>query len=169
MKTKKIVIIGLFAALTYAGTMIHIPLPFLGPKSMIHLGTVVIYLAAVLIGPSAGLAGAIGCAIFDLVLMPVYAIPTFIIKGLQGYAAGKIAFLNGKKGKSKVQNLIGFVVGSIISLTGYFITDGFLYGNFGTALAATIGSIGTSAVGIVFAFIIASAVRPLIKNADLAA
>ena len=167
MNTKKIVTIGLLAALCFAGTTIHIPLPFLGANSMIHLGTVTIYIAAVLIGPQAGWAGAIGCALFDLMQFPVYAVPTFIIKGLQGYTAGKIAFLNNKKGNSVGQNLIGFLVGAVVSLVGYFITDGIIYGNWGTALASTVGSLLTSAVGIIFALIIVSIIKPLFKKANV--
>jgi Predicted membrane protein len=170
MNTKRIlriVIIGLLAALSFAGTFIHIPLPFLGPNSMMHLGTTMIYISAVLIGPEAGWAGAIGCALFDLMQMPIYAIPTFIIKGLQGYAAGKISFANKKEGNSLAQNLFGFIIGAVISLVGYFITDGFLYGNWWTALTSTIGSLLTSGVGIVFALAIVSIIKPMFKRANI--
>jgi uncharacterized membrane protein len=164
MKTRKLVTIGLLAALCFVGTFIHIPLPFLGPNSMMHLGTTVLFVSAVLIGPEAGFSGAIGCALFDLLYFPVYAVPTLIIKGLHGYASGKIAFLNGKKGDSVIQNLIGFFVGALISLVGYFIADAIIYGNVYTALTSTIGSLLTSAVGIIFALIIVSALKPILKR-----
>ncbi|MDV3426813.1 MAG: ECF transporter S component [Bacillota bacterium] len=163
----RIVVIGLLAALSFTGTYIHIPLPFLGPNSMMHLGTTVIYLSAVLIGPDAGWAGAVGCSLFDLFQMPVYAVPTFIIKGLQGYAAGKISFAKGKEGNSIPQNLFGFIAGAVISLAGYFIADTIIYGNWRTALTSTIGSLLTSGVGIVFALVIASIIKPLLKKANI--
>lgn len=167
MNTKKIVIIGLLAALTFAGTYIHIPLPFLGPNSMMHLGTTMIYISAVLIGPDAGWAGGIGCALFDLLSMPVYAGPTFIIKGLQGYASGKIAFAGKKEGNSLIQNLIGFILGAVISLVGYFIVDVILYANYKTALTSTIGSLLTSDIGIVFSLVIIQIVKPIFKRANI--
>lgn len=167
MNTKRIVTIGLLAALTFAGTYIHIPLPFLGPNSMMHLGTAMIYISAVLIGPDAGWAGAAGCALFDLITMPVYAVPTFIIKGLQGFAAGKISFWNGKEGNSLIQNLIGFILGAVISLAGYFIADTIIYGNYLTALASTIGSLLTSGVGIVFSLVIVSIIKPIFKRLNI--
>lgn len=167
MNTKKMVTIGLLAALCCAATFIGVPLPFLGPKAMLHLGTTAIYIAAVLIGPKAGYAGAIGCALFDLFTMPVYAIPTFIIKGLQGYAAGKISFMNNKKGSSLSLNLIGFTVGAIISLVGYFITDWILYGNYMTALTSSIGSILTSVVGIILSLVLVSFIKPVFKKAKI--
>jgi len=167
MNTKRIITIGLLAALSFAGTYIHIPLPFLGPNSMMHLGTTMIYIAAVLIGPDAGWAGAIGCALFDLITMPVYAVPTFLIKGLQGFSAGKISFAGVKEGNSLIQNLFGFIIGAVISLVGYFITDGILYGNWMTALTSTIGSLLTSGVGIVFALIIVSIINPVLERAKI--
>ena len=167
MSIKRIVIIGLLAALCFVMTWLHIPLPFLGPNSMMHLGTVAIYIAAGLIGPEAGIAGAVGCALFDLMTGPVYVIPTLITKGLQGFAAGKIAFLNNKNGESPVQNLIGFIIGGIISLVGYFIADGIIYGNWWTAFASGLGSILTSILGIVFGMIILAAIKPALKKAKL--
>lgn len=167
MKTKRIVIIGLLSALCFVGTLIHIPLPFLGPNSMMHLGTVAIYISVVLIGPQAGWAGAIGCALFDFIQMPIYAIPTFIIKGLQGYSAGKISFMNNREGNSSQQNLIGFIVGALISLVGYFITDVIIYGNWVTAITSTIGSLLTSGIGIVMALVVAAALKPSLKKAHI--
>lgn len=168
MNTKKIVIIGLLAALTFAGTYIHIPLPFLGPNSMMHLGTTMIYISAVLIGPDAGWAGGIGCALFDLLSMPVYAGPTFIIKGLQGYVSGKIAFAGEKEGNSLIQNLIGFILGAVISLAGYFITDYYIvYHNWMTAMTSTIGSLLTSGIGIIFSLVIIQIVKPIFKRANI--
>jgi len=165
MDTKKLVLIGIFAALCCVSTLyLKIPLPFLGPNSMMHLGTTVLFVAAVLIGPEAGFSGAIGMAISDLIAYPAYAIPTFIIKGLHGYATGKMAFANGKKGNSTVQNLIGFIAGALISLVGYFITDAIVYGNVATALSSAIGSLLTSGIGIIFALIIVSALKPIIKR-----
>ncbi|MFA9398476.1 MAG: ECF transporter S component [Clostridiaceae bacterium] len=166
MTTKKIVRIGLLSALCFAATFIRIPLPFLGPNSMVHLGTTVLFISAVLVGSEAGWAGAIGCSLFDLMLMPIYAIPTFIIKGLQGYVVGKIVFMNNKEGNSFVQNLVGFLVGSIISLLGYFLTDGIIYGNWTTALVSTLGSLLTSGIGIIFAMIIITLIRPIINKSS---
>lgn len=63
---KKTVLIALFAALAFVGTCIHIPLPTGG---MIHLGNFVIILAALLCGGLVGgVAGAIGCGLYDLII-----------------------------------------------------------------------------------------------------
>ncbi|HEY5560842.1 MAG TPA: ECF transporter S component [Clostridiaceae bacterium] len=167
MTTKKLVTLSLFAALCFVSTLyLKIPLPFLGPNSMMHLGTTVIFVSAVLIGPAAGYSSAIGMTLSDIFAYPTYAIPTFIIKGLHGYATGKIAYLNNKQGTSTLQNLIGFIVGSLISLVGYFITDAIFYKNVYTALTSAIGSLLTSGIGIILALIIVSALKPVLKRSQ---
>lgn len=167
MNTRRVIIIGLLAAFCCVGTFIGVPLPFLGPKTMLHLGTTAIFICAVLIGPKAAYAGAIGCALFDLFTMPVYALPTFIIKGLQGYSAGKIAYMKGNHGNNMMQNLLGFIIGSIISLGGYFLTDLILYKSLMTAALSSIGSILTSVLGILVSLVLVSVIKPLFTKANI--
>lgn len=166
MKTKRLITIGMLAALCFTATFIHIPVT---AKSMIHLGTTAIFISAVLIGPEAGWAGAIGCALFDLLnpAYAAYAIPTFIIKGLQGYSAGKIAFSRDKKGLNFTQNLIGFIFGSIVSILGYFLVDWMVLSNWAAAIENTFGSLMSSALGIVFSLAIASALIPIMKKSNI--
>ena len=123
MKTKRMVLIGLFASICFIGTYAHIPINFGGSNSMIHLGTTAIFIAAILIGKDAGLAAGIGCALFDAIdpMFAAWVIPTFIIKGLTGYVVGAIAFSRGKKGNSMTQNVLAFIAGGIVSLLGYFL------------------------------------------------
>lgn len=166
MRTKRLVTIGMLAALCFAATFIHIPVT---AKSMLHLGTTAIFVSAVLIGPQAGWAGAVGCALFDLMnpAYAAYALPTFIIKGLQGCSAGKIAFLRGKKGSSFTQNLIGFIFGSIVSILGYFVVDWLLLSNWAAAVENTIGSLLSSGLGIVFSLSLVSVLMPIIKKSNI--
>ncbi|QAA30337.1 ECF transporter S component [Clostridium manihotivorum] len=169
MKTKNVVYIGLLAALCFVATYINIPLNLGGAKTMIHLGTTAIFISAVMIGPEAGFAGAIGCGLFDL-LDPAYAsyaIFTFIIKGLQGYSAGKIAFLGSKKGESPIQNLFAFLVGAIVSLIGYFFVDWLVFYNLPVALQHTLTSIATSVIGIIFSLVVTSIIKPITKKANI--
>ena len=62
----QIIICALFAALAFVGTLVQIPLPSGG---MIHLGNFVCVLGALLCGPIiGGLAGGIGCGLYDLII-----------------------------------------------------------------------------------------------------
>lgn len=165
MKVKRLVVIALLAAFCFVATLIHVQFGVV----MMHLGTAAIYVSAVLIGGEAGWAAAIGCGLFDLLTYSAAWAPfTFVIKGLQGYSAGKIAFLNKKEGNNVIQNLIGFVVGAAVSLVGYFLADWFIfYKNFGTALTSATGSLVTSGLGIVISFVITSAIKPILKRSNV--
>ena len=65
-KLYKLILISVFAALTFVGCLIQIPLPSGG---MIHLGNFVIIIAALLCGGLiGGLSGAIGAGMYDLLI-----------------------------------------------------------------------------------------------------
>ncbi|SFB38829.1 ECF transporter S component [Clostridium frigidicarnis] len=160
-KTRKIVILGVLAAICYIGTWIHIPIYLGGAKSMIHLGTTAIFIAATIVGKDAFWPGAIGCALFDL-LSPgfqAWAIPTFIVKGLTGYVTGKVAFANNKEGKSVKQNTFAFVLGGIVSLVGYFLFNAFIFTGWRAALISLSTSITTTAIGAAIAIPMSFAIK----------
>lgn len=106
---KKIAMIGLFAALSYAAfTFLQFKIPLPGGDAVsIHMGNAVVVLAALLIGGvEGGTAGALGMTIGDLLdpVYIVYAPKTFICKLLIGVICGtiahkvfKISFLTGKR------------------------------------------------------------------------
>ncbi|MCY6957313.1 ECF transporter S component [Clostridium brassicae] len=169
MKTKRIILIGLFAAICFIGTYAHIPISFGGSNSMIHLGTTAIFIAAILIGKDAGLAAAIGCALFDAMdpMFQVWVLPTFIIKGLTGYAVGIIAFARNKKGNSMVQNILAFIVGGVVSLVGYFIVNWLVFVGFHTAVLKMITSLATTGIAVAITIPIAAAVKPIINKSGI--
>lgn len=69
-----IALIAVFIALTFLGTMIKIPLP---TGEFVHLGNIVVLLAILFIGYLKGaLAGGIGFALFDLLMVMLLLLPT---------------------------------------------------------------------------------------------
>lgn len=169
MKTKRIVLIGLFAAICFVGTYIHIPVSLGGSNSMIHLGTTAIFITAIFIGKDAALAGAIGCALFDA-LDPRFAmwiIPTFIVKGLTGYVAGRVAFARNKDGNSMKQNIIGFILGGLVSLFGYFTFNWLVFVGFHTAILKMSTSLVTTAIGVAITIPIAGAIKPIVNKSGI--
>lgn len=168
-KTKRLVVIALLAAVCYVGTLINIRIPIGLTQSMIHLGTTAIFVAAVLIGKDAGFAGAIGCAVFDLLNgFAAYTIQTFIIKGLTGYVAGTIAFSNGKKGNSFKYNLIAFVSGGLVSLIGYFLNNLLFLGKtWAVAISSLSTSLVTTTLGIIIAIPLATAIKKVMNKSNL--
>lgn len=84
----KLIMISLFAALTFVGCLIQIPLPSGG---MVHLGNLVIIVAALLCGGLVGgLSGAIGAGMYDLLIYSSVdgMIKYFILKFVMGFIVG---------------------------------------------------------------------------------
>ena len=141
---------GLFAALTALLTAaLHIPVG----NGYIHCGDAVIYLAAaVLPMPFAVGASAIGGMLADLLSgYAVYALPTFLIKGLLALAFSRI----GGTRKLEPRRILAMIVCGLISVVGYWITAVILYGGwqaqfFGTVPGNCVQAIGS---GIVYAVI----------------
>lgn len=135
-KVQKIVLIGLFAALSYVVftfCQIKITLPG-GDATSIHLGNAVCVLGALLLGGFAGgLGGAIGMTIGDLFdpVYVVYAPKTFILKLCIGLITGFVAHKLGHITSSNDQKhifrwtLLAAVCGLLFNvifdpLVGYF-------------------------------------------------
>ncbi|MDR0853112.1 MAG: ECF transporter S component [Clostridiales Family XIII bacterium] len=132
-KTKKLVITAMFAALIFVITfLVRIPLPFAG-SGYLNIGDVMIYLAAYILGgPLTAVAAALGSSLADLSSGYVaYMLPTFIIKGAMGLAAGTIH----ARSKTLPCYLIGNTVAGIIMVAGYFIFEYFFFSP-GQAIAA---------------------------------
>lgn len=96
MTVKKMTLIGLFAALSYAAfTFLQFKIQLPGGDTVsIHMGNAVVILAALLIGGvEGGTAGALGMTIGDLLdpVYLVYAPKTFICKLLIGIICGLVA------------------------------------------------------------------------------
>ncbi|HEX3027400.1 MAG TPA: ECF transporter S component [Clostridia bacterium] len=186
--TRFIVRTGLMAAVCFAATAINLKFSFTGAtgSTMIHLGSTAGFLAAMLFGGlSGGLAGGIGMGLFDLTGGYAFTAPwTLIIKFFAGYAVGKIAWKNGKKGESQSTNLIACVTGGIINLVGYtiytFLTTWIVFFSpsgtyFNNTLKAAllaagsqaVGSIATTILAIIIAIPFNDSIRKALKGSNL--
>jgi uncharacterized membrane protein len=116
----KISLIAVMAALVAAATLIvRIPNAMGG---YFNLGDVAIFAVAFTFDPIVGgLASGIGSSIADIIGFPVFAIPTLVIKGLEGLLASVIS----DKKRSVRDGLSGVVAGSEMIL-GYFIVEYFV-------------------------------------------
>lgn len=124
---------GLFAALTTLLTAtLHIPVG----NGYIHCGDAVIFLAAALLPmPYAIGASAIGGMMADLLSgYAVYALPTFIIKGLLALCFAKL----GGEGLLGKKRILGLIVCAVVSVVGYWLTAVVLYGGFRAQLIGTV-------------------------------
>ena len=130
-KQKTVIQISLMAvmsALVTVGTLI-IRIPNL-MGGYFNVGDVMIFVSALTFGPLiGGVAGGLGSAIADIIGFPLFAVPTLIIKGLEGLIAGVIA-----NKKSVYKDAIAVIAAGSQMIIGYFLVEVYLWG-VGPALA----------------------------------
>lgn len=121
---KKMVITAIMAAMITILTayIFHIPVGVNG--GYVHLGDAVIYLAAAILPlPYACAAAAIGGGMADLMTAPVWVPATIIIKTLIC-----IPFSSKETKIITKRNIAALIFSGVITIAGYYIAEGILYG-----------------------------------------
>lgn len=152
--TKTIVQTALLTALVFLATsFINIRLPFLSNGGLVHLGTAMLYIVAIVFGKKKGaIAGSFGMAIFDLLSgWALWAPFTFVIRGIMGYMIGSIAWSKNKEGNNLITNIVAMILSGVWMIIGYYITEVILYGNWVAPIASIPGDITQVIVGLILA------------------
>ena len=139
LTTRNVVLGALFIAIVTLMTFINVPL-FGAQGGLIHLGYVALFPIAIVYGRYMGMiAGGVGMALFDILSgWSAWAPGTFVIVGLIGYVVGTLT-----SGKPGIVKIVGaMVIGSLISVAGYFLYNSFVMG-FGVQ-SASVSLIGDS-------------------------
>lgn len=126
MKTKKLVLAALLAALACVATMIlRVPSPLGG---YLNLGDGVVLLCGWLLSPAYGfLAAAIGSGLADVLSgYALYAPVTFFIKGLMALIAYRTAHDASKR--PLLSRTLGGVLAECVMIVGYLLFESCLYG-----------------------------------------
>ena len=134
MTMKKIVLTGLLAAMVAVATG-FLPFNIVG-GGYIHLGDTVIYLAAALLPtPYAMAAAAIGAGVADLLVAPMWAPFTIVIKVLMvlAFTAKKERFLCGR-------NALATVIAGMVCVAGYFGAEVLILCLSGSGVGAAVGA-----------------------------
>jgi len=152
--TTKLSLTIVMTSLVAVNTLIvRIPNPMGG---YFNLGDVMIFISALTFGPLVGgLAGGIGSAIADIIGFPLFAVPTLIIKGLEGFIAGSLT----NKKQIYRDILAVFFAGSGM-VFGYFIFEWLiLQWGFAAALAEVPANVGQIIIGGIIGIPIAHLLR----------
>lgn len=153
-KTQKLVLAGLFAALTCIATMI-IRVPTF--KGYVHIGDCMVIASGILLGPWGGaFAAGIGSMLADLLGgYYVFSFATFIIKALAAMTTG-LLYKTMKK-LSKAHNIIAIILSGIASevivVLGYFVFEIF-YEGFAIAVVEIIPNCVQGITGLIIATIL---------------
>lgn len=146
-KTRKLVIAAVLAAVITIMTayVCHVPVGTNG--GYVHFGDTFIYIAACMLPfPYAAAAAAIGAGLADLLTAPMWILPTIIIKTLIC-----IPFTSKKSKMLCTRNVIAVFISAIISISGYAIAEGIMFGNWAASLVSLSGGFVQSGVsGILF-------------------
>ena len=160
--TLEIVIDALMIALTYIFTaFINVRLPIAANGGLIHLGCVPLFLSAILFGKRTGaLAGAFGMGLFDLLSGWYLWSPfTFVIAGLMGWTIGTVV----QKKQGFGRYTLAIALACVIKIVGYYIAEGFIYGNW----IAPVSSIPGNLVQVGAAAVVVLPVAGRLKKAVL--
>ena len=179
INTKRLVLAGLLAALTAAGSALRIkvPLDIVG-TSAFHLGNILCALSGILLGPwLGGLAAGLGSALYDIILDPSYISEcwlTFLMKGGYGLVTGLIV---GQKAWGYGKALLATVAGAVTYAALYFAKSYFYSGllihglTHDAALLTLLGKIPATVfntvVAIVAAPLLAMAIRKALSKSHL--
>lgn len=157
-----ITITAMFIALTYVFTaFVNVKLPIAANGGLIHLGNVPLFIGAILFGKKTGaIAGGVGMGLFDLLSgWTAWAPFTFVIVGLMGFAVGAIT----EKRKGFGWNVLAIAVACVIKIVGYYIAEGFIYGNWVAPVASIPGNLVQIGVAAVIVLLVIGRLQKLVK------
>ena len=126
--TPKIALLAIFTALTTVATLVLV-IPIPATDGYFNFGDVMVMMSGLLLGPVGGfIAGGVGSMFADLIVAPIYAPITLIVKGLEGLAVGIISERTVNKARAGKWDLAGVFVAAIIMLVGYLLGEILLFG-----------------------------------------
>ncbi|WP_019413099.1 ECF transporter S component [Paenisporosarcina sp. TG20] len=153
-RTFNLILTSMAIALVFVSTyLLNIRLPITANGGLVHLGTAMLFIIAILFGPKTGMiAGAIGMGLFDLFAgWTLWAPITIIARGLQGYLVGRIAWSNGRNGRSKSFNLLATIVSIPLMIGVYYIGESIIFSSWIVPAASIPGNIVQNVVGVLIA------------------
>ena len=179
ISTKKIVLVGLLAALTVVGSGLRIKVPAgIVGTSAFHLGNIMCALSGILLGPwLGGLAAALGSAIYDM-FDPMYIAEcwlTFLMKGAYGLVVGLVYSLGKKEWsylKATLSSAAGAATYAVLYLGKSYIKAMIVQGVAASAAWIAVldkipATVFNAVVAIVFAPVLAAAIQKGLKKNHL--
>lgn len=147
---KRLVVTALMASMITVMTAYICHVPTGVNEGYIHFGDVLIYIAAAILpAPYAMSAAAIGGGLADLLTAPAWAPATILIKMLLTvpFTSKNVKIVNKR-------NVIALICGIFITVGGYFIAEGIMYGFTAALSISAIGnviqSVGSASVFLLF-------------------
>jgi uncharacterized membrane protein len=126
--TLYIALLAVLTALTSVATLVLV-VPIPATDGFFNFGDIMVMMSGLLLGPVGGfIAGGFGSMFADLIVAPIYAPITLIVKGLEGLAVGLLSQRTSDKSRIGRWDVIGVVVAAVIMLVGYLLGEILLWG-----------------------------------------
>lgn len=154
---------ALFAAMITLMTAYIFHIPYGANGGYVHFGDALIYLAAALLPrPYAVCAAIIGGGLADLLTAPMWAPATMIIKALitLPFTSRHPHILNGR-------NMPAPILAALISIGGYYLAEGLIFGSFATAAASALGNLIQGVGSMIIFFLLAGVLERTKLKANL--
>lgn len=159
-----IALLAIFTALATITTLV-LTVPYPVTNGYFNLGDTIVMLGGLILGPIGGfIVGGIGSALADMIVAPIYAPITLIVKGFEGMAVG--FFCSKTIGAIRLSkwDIVGVLIGSLIMLVGYLVGEILLWG-FGPALAElVVVNLGQVAAGSFVALMVGPTIRIYLRT-----
>lgn len=153
-RTFDLILTAMAISLVFVATLLlNIRLPIAANGGLVHLGTAMLFIIAMLFGPKkAAIAGALGMGLFDLVSgWTAWAPISFVARGLQGFIVGYIAWYAGRMGGSKTFNIIAAVASIPVMIAVYYIGEAIIFSSFIIPAASIPGNLVQNGIGLLVA------------------
>ena len=155
---KELAITAICLVLVYVFTaVVNIRLPIAANGGLVHLGNVPLFVAAILFGKRTGaIAGGVGMALFDLLSgWTAWAPFTLVIVAFMGFVVGLVT----EKKKTFPLYILAMVLACAIKIGGYYVAEGFIYGNWIAPVTSIPGNLVQIGVAAVITLIIIQPLR----------
>lgn len=172
LNVRDIIFIGVLSSMCTIATTIKIPF---GVGAMVHLGSAFLYTAGIIFGGVyAGLAGAIGSGLYDLLMgFSPYTVWSFVIKGIAGFIVGTVAkgvwpemtvnfYTPGRQRLARA--FFACILAALWTLCGYILAWWYVTGSLATAVANIPSSLMTSGAGLAVAMVLGPKLRKVLKR-----
>ena len=166
-KTRSLVESSFLIALVFVATLfLNIKLPIAANGGLVHLGSAMLFICAILFGPRKGaIAGAFGMGLFDLVAgWTLWAPFTFVTRGIQGFIIGYIAHSTAIKCNQTLKNTLAILLSVPPMLAGYYICEAILFKSWVIPLASMPGDLVQSFIGLAVALPLCAALARFKRN-----
>jgi uncharacterized membrane protein len=159
--TLYLALVAILTALTTVVTVVLV-VPFPSTFGYFNLGDTLVMISGMILGPIGGfIAGGVGSAMGDVLVGYSYYAPiTLIVKGSEGFVVGWFSRYAKRTVKVNLSDIVGLILGSIIMLYGYLISETYFYG-FEFALAEMIW---VNLVQVTVGSVVALSIAPTLRN-----